>query len=152
MAAMTPKTLERAAKMGLVPYIGPAAPIGNVKEWLPNYRQMVGDDNAKVSIRRDVFLVRDRSKAWEMAEKFVEEKYKMYMTQGFDSSIGDTDLRQAMKERIIVGDIEECAASLAEYFEMGAGPIILRCQWPSLDPSETHRMVEDIAKAVDLIK
>lgn len=152
MAAMTPKTLERAARMGMAPYIGPSVPISKVAEWLPMYRELTGDPAATAPVRRDVFVVSDRKQAWEMSAPFIEEKYQLYLSQGFDPTLADAgSLRQAISERVIVGDIDDCSAMVKQYFEMGASPLILRCQWPSLDVGQVVKMVEDIGHAVDAL-
>lgn len=153
MAAMAPKTLERAVSLGLVPYMGPAVPMKDVASWVNNYRAQSGNPRGCLPVRRDVFVVPDRRKAWEIASRFVEEKYIMYQQQGFDSTIGqDGDMQRAIRERVIVGDVAECSDALAAYFEMGAAPLILRCQWPSLQTSEVERMIDDVARAAESIK
>lgn len=151
MAAMSPVTLKRSADMGVSPYIGPAATLEEVRTAITEYRSLTGNPEARVPLRRDIFVTPNQSDRWDAASAYVVDKYQVYADQGFDSRLASaSDLHAALDERVIVGDVEHCAEQFRMLSDLGAGPIILRWQWPSLPPPAVEGMLADIQRAASM--
>jgi alkanesulfonate monooxygenase SsuD/methylene tetrahydromethanopterin reductase-like flavin-dependent oxidoreductase (luciferase family) len=145
LAAMSPVTLDRAARLGVLPFIGPRVSSQDVSVWVQAHRRAVGDAHASVPLRRELFVADNRQRAWEQAQACIGERFDAYRAWGFERGLAAdsvADLRAYLADRVIVGDPHECADKLAEYRAMGAAPIMLRCQWPGLDVADSASMVD----------
>jgi alkanesulfonate monooxygenase SsuD/methylene tetrahydromethanopterin reductase-like flavin-dependent oxidoreductase (luciferase family) len=151
LAAMSTVTLERAARVGAVPFIGPRVRSEEVQAWVRAHRLAIGEPHATAPLRRELFIAEDRQRAWQQAERCIGERFEVYRAWGFERGLAaesHADLRAYLTERVIVGDAPECAEKLAAYRDMGAGPIVLRCQWPGLDTADSARMLDLVGRVV----
>lgn len=151
LAAMSPVTLERAARLGARPFIGPRVSSQEVQTWVRSHRLTVANARETVPLRRELFVADNRQLAWAQAEACIGQRFEVYRRWGFERGLATdstADPRAYLADRVIVGDPRECAAKLAEYRAMGAAPIMLRCQWPGLDAAESARMLDLVGRAV----
>jgi alkanesulfonate monooxygenase SsuD/methylene tetrahydromethanopterin reductase-like flavin-dependent oxidoreductase (luciferase family) len=151
-AAMTPVAVDRALRIGAVPYVGPRVSRTEFAVIVQQVRKATGDATATVPLRRDVIVARRRETAWAEAVAHVEERFGVYDRWGGRADLGTPDTPSAagthLRDSVIAGDRAECAELLREYTEIGAGPIVLRCQWASLPHSELRDMVTAAADAL----
>jgi alkanesulfonate monooxygenase SsuD/methylene tetrahydromethanopterin reductase-like flavin-dependent oxidoreductase (luciferase family) len=150
-AAMLPAAVDRAVTINAKPYVGPRVPIDEFEAWVKQYREAVGDPTATVPLRRDVFIGKNRATAWDEAVANIEERYSSYNDWGLKKDLLDPTLSDAegdLRSCVIAGDKSEVGDLLAHYVALGAGPIVMRCQWQSLDHPALLEMLENIADAV----
>jgi alkanesulfonate monooxygenase SsuD/methylene tetrahydromethanopterin reductase-like flavin-dependent oxidoreductase (luciferase family) len=157
MAAMSEVTVRRAGQLGVSAYLGPRVPEKRVRAWVDLYRAESGNPTARLPLRRELFIHANRAEAWDLAERFIKERYEHYrkwgMDRGLDEDDGQTqsDFGSYLRARVIAGDPAEVAETIARYGETGAGALILRCLWPSLPAGDARRMVELAGKAAGLV-
>jgi alkanesulfonate monooxygenase SsuD/methylene tetrahydromethanopterin reductase-like flavin-dependent oxidoreductase (luciferase family) len=156
MAAMSEVTVRRAAEQGVLAYLGPRVPESRVQSWVNLYRDVSGDPTARLPLRRELFIHSNRARAWDLAERFIRERYDDYRRWGMDRGLAedgrtDTEFPKYLRARVIAGDPGECSETIARYAETGASALLLRCLWPSLPKLEARKMVELAGKAAGLV-
>jgi alkanesulfonate monooxygenase SsuD/methylene tetrahydromethanopterin reductase-like flavin-dependent oxidoreductase (luciferase family) len=149
-AAMAPVSVERAIRLGAKPYAGPRVPITEVADWVTQYREATGDPTATIPVRRDLYIGTDSRTAWAEAVAHIEERFDVYKDWGLGKDLAKpaSDPSDDLRASVIAGDRREIEEGLRRYVEIGAGPIILRCQWSALDLAGVLGQIEGAAEAL----
>ena len=103
---------------------------------------------------RECYVHESKSKAIETIRPYAEALYADRASLGHardlpDADRLDTSFDEIVKDRFIIGDVEECVEEIKRYESLGVESIIFRMQWPEMPQELT---LNSIKKKKDVIK
>jgi alkanesulfonate monooxygenase SsuD/methylene tetrahydromethanopterin reductase-like flavin-dependent oxidoreductase (luciferase family) len=112
IAAMAPRAIERAARLGDGWLAAPNLSIDQARDQLTQYRaacEAQGRPPGRTAIRRDIYLGADEAEARQISDPILEAGY-----------------RGIPREVLMIGGPDAVAAEMQSYFEIGFSDIIVR--------------------------
>lgn len=99
-------------------------------------------------VLREGFVHRDEERAFELVEPYLTAKLESYAEWGLGNVDLDADFREHCRDRFLVGSPETVLAELEEYGDLGVEEVVLRVQYPGMDPAVARTSLETIADEV----
>lgn len=151
LAANNNVAIKRAGRLGHTWAINPHVTVGLLQEQMPLYHATLREFGhpipAEIPLFREAWIAETRDKAWEEAAPYLRAKYEAYSSWGQDKAIPADQtfakpLEDLAKDRFIIGTPDDLIAESERYSkELGVSTMILRIQWPGMDP---ERVLEEI--------
>lgn len=142
IAANNDPAVRRAARMADAWYANPHATYQTVMNQMRVYRAALAEhgkpEPADVVLMREIYVAKDRKTAIEECRPGLGRRFDVYVEHGQDGEMppGDDDFKMGfedlIRDRLIVGSPDECAAELVRYAELGFNYIVLDFHWPGL--------------------
>ena len=103
---------------------------------------------------RECYVHESKAKAIETIRPYAEALYADRASLGHardlpDADRLDTSFDEIVKDRFIIGDVEECVEEIKRYESLGVESIIFRMQWPEMPQELT---INSIKKMKEVIK
>ncbi len=156
IAANNDPAIRRAARLGDSWFINPHATLETIRRQMGIYRDEL-DANGKqfpkeLPVIKEVFCAKDKATAIELAQPYLEGKYRDYATWGQDKVMpGTEDFTQKFEElskgRFILGSPEDCYEQLKPYWdEFGCNHLIIRTNWAGMPVSRSLSSIRLISQ------
>jgi alkanesulfonate monooxygenase SsuD/methylene tetrahydromethanopterin reductase-like flavin-dependent oxidoreductase (luciferase family) len=138
VGAHAQRSVERAARAGLVWIEGPRASIGKWEAKRKAYVQAVaGLDPVEFPLIRDAFVAASSAEARAATEGPLISKYREYAERArIELEPGEPLFDHLAPGRFIVGSVEECREHLLAYAEAGVTWLVLRLQYLGSNPAK----------------
>ncbi|MQF82822.1 LLM class flavin-dependent oxidoreductase [SAR202 cluster bacterium AD-802-E10_MRT_200m] len=157
VAANSDSAIERAARKGYLWYVNPHATYNTICRQISLYHESFSKFQSsvlnKLPIGRELFVQRDRKKAFADAEPYLGGKYKAYAQWGQDKALPDDEsfaksFKELAQDRFIVGTPEDCVLELRKYNALGISHCCLRMMWPGMSLNQGMQNMELFAREV----
>ncbi len=134
--------VRRAARLGDVWFANPHAKLSTLEEQMGIYRGAVAEHGAgqpeDIVVSREVFVARTRAEALRLARPALEERFRVYATQGQDQQLPpgdrfDLPFEQLAEDRFILGSPDDCIEQIERYRRIGFNYFIMDYHWLDLD-------------------
>ncbi len=152
LAANNRKGIERAARVTDGWLINPHARLDTLEDQVQvfnEYRESAGRPPGEVPLIREACVGDSDAEASATARKYLEPKYRAYVSWGQDKALPshdplDRDFESLAADRFIIGSAAKCRDMLmACSSRVGTDLVLLRVQWPGM-PHE--RAMETISR------
>jgi alkanesulfonate monooxygenase SsuD/methylene tetrahydromethanopterin reductase-like flavin-dependent oxidoreductase (luciferase family) len=153
MGAMRSVGIRRSARLGDAWIVTPETPFWEAEEGWEMFtaeRARLGLAPARVPMRREIVIGRDRADALEIYAARARDRYVAYTRRGNDeyqrhgSSLDDFEAWAA--ERAIFGSAEECVQGLTRLDPSKFSPIMVRSAWPGQSPEQVTDYLNDLGR------
>jgi alkanesulfonate monooxygenase SsuD/methylene tetrahydromethanopterin reductase-like flavin-dependent oxidoreductase (luciferase family) len=113
----------------------------------PLYEGLNATHERIVPLIRDVFIAPTSAEAHAMAEPVIIDLYRSLARAGVDISF--TDFADLAKDRLVVGDPDECIEQLYRYErELGVNYVVARLVYHNMHPGDSARAIQLFGQAV----
>jgi alkanesulfonate monooxygenase SsuD/methylene tetrahydromethanopterin reductase-like flavin-dependent oxidoreductase (luciferase family) len=126
LAAGTRTAFGRARERGWVPFIGPQA---------TDLDELLDASGSPVALRRDVLVVDVVGEA--AAREAATQRSQQYGQWGYQSATATSPY--------VVGSADECRRQLSELGSAGVTDVVVRTNWPGIDPAASREMLAALA-------
>lgn len=157
MAASSAPAIRRAARWGFVTITDPRFSLENLRDHVAAYHAALREHGrerpAEFPVRREAWVAPTREQAWEEAGPYLAAKYQTYAAwdsggvarERFDGK----SLQEFARDRFLIGTPDDVIAGAERHAkELGATTLVLRVQWPGMDPARVLNVIRLIGKEV----
>ena len=153
IAATTPETVERAARLGDRWLANPIAPRSEIARLKTYYDAERADHEAtSIPLIREAFVAPTTEEAFETVRPYLEPRFQKYFEwDGQNGSSGDgvSNFQSLADERFLVGTPAEVCEEIDRCDEeVGLSHLLLRVHWPGLSYEKSARCIELFGDAV----
>lgn len=158
MAANNDAAIRRAGRLGHPWAINPHVTFDLLRSQIALYRSTLAEHGhprpAELPMFREAWIAPTREQAWAEAAPHLAAKYAAYASWGQDKAIPEEQtfakpLEDLAKDRFIIGTpddlIAECERAARE---LGVTTMVLRVQWPGMDPERVKQEIRQIGEEV----
>ena len=96
---------------------------------------------------REAFVLPDGDEAFDTVRPYLQRKFESYAGWGLDG-VDFGDFRETSEDRFLIGSPESVLEDFEEYAELGVEHIVLRVQYPGMDPADAKKCLETISDEV----
>jgi alkanesulfonate monooxygenase SsuD/methylene tetrahydromethanopterin reductase-like flavin-dependent oxidoreductase (luciferase family) len=148
VAASAEAPVHRAARLGHPFFALGTVPFETLHRhlelWRAGLRQHGHPVPDEIPIHREMYVAATREEAWRLARPSVEAKYEGYARHGLPgveaSMAGGLDT--LVRDAFIIGNPDDCLASLARYRDLGVTHVTVRLFWPLMEQADVLRMIQ----------
>ncbi len=150
--------IKRAARLGDAWLMNPHATLGTLERQLAllhaTRKELGRPPVREIPLIKECCVAPDAAAAFAEARPFLEGKYRAYqrweqdkaLPPGESFALGFEDLA---RDRFLLGDPAQVRDELARCRErLGATTVILRCQWPGMEPANVLRSIRLLGEQV----
>jgi alkanesulfonate monooxygenase SsuD/methylene tetrahydromethanopterin reductase-like flavin-dependent oxidoreductase (luciferase family) len=158
MAANQAVAVRRAGRLGFAWIMNPHVTHAVLAEQVVQYRsalEVAGHPPlAELPLLREAWLAETPERAWAEAAPYLARKYAVYGAWGQDRALPadqtfDRPLEDLARDRFVVGTPDDLVAAAQRYAaELGVTTLILRVQWPGMNPEQVLDQIRLIGRSV----
>lgn len=157
LAANNRKGIERAARMTDGWLINPHARVDTLEtqvEVFNEARTMAGLPPGEIPLIREACVGESDAEAAATARKYLEPKYRAYVSWGQDKALPshdplDREFEALAADRFVIGSAETAKEMLVDFSSrVGTDLVLLRVQWPGMPHERAMETIERLGEAV----
>lgn len=157
LAANNRKGIERAARLTDGWLINPHARIDTLEEQVQMFndcRKESGRGPGEVPLIREACVGATDAEAYATTRKYLEPKYRAYVTWGQDKALPshdplDRDFEELAADRFVIGSADTCRQVLADCSSrVGTDLVLLRVQWPGMPHERAMETITELGATV----
>lgn len=158
MAANSDRAVRRAARMADAWMINPHATVETITRQLAIYRAertAAGhDEPPELPAIREIFCAPTREQAVELAQPYLQQKYRVYSEWGQDTVMPDREsfrlpYEQLAQGRFVVGTPDDCLQQLLPWRDqLGVNHFLFRTDWIGMPIESAHTSIDLLAREV----
>jgi len=149
--------VRRAARLGDTWPIPPAMPLDEVRSRIALFQETRAELGLppceRFPLRREVTVGKDREDALRRYEQRARGKYVAYAqrdrTWAGSAEQLSSSFAEQVSDHVIAGTAEECIAQLTAIArELPVGPLVVRPQWPDMEPDDVVAYLDELGREV----
>lgn len=150
--------IKRAARLGDAWLMNPHATLATLERQMvllhATRRELGRPRVAEIPLIKECYVAPDRAAAFAEAQPFLEGKYRAYQRWEQDKALPPGEsfalgFPELARDRFLIGDPGQVRDELARYRErLGVTTVIMRLQWPGMEPARVLRSIRLLGEHV----